>query len=121
MGFPAELKLKKHETFSIREGWLEKALHYINENPRCLSKDQGTRVFGLGSNMVKSLRYWLKAAGIATYERNDVKLTELGEQLLKYDPYLDDDFSLWMIHIHLVMNYNEAPVFNRFFNNEEKR
>ena len=52
------LKLKRHETFSIREGWLEKGLNKCSQNPQCFQKDRGTKELGLGSNMVKSLRYW---------------------------------------------------------------
>ena len=40
-----ELKLKRHETFSLREGWIEKGIHYIDENERCMSKDNGTKIF----------------------------------------------------------------------------
>lgn len=116
MGFPAELKLKKHETFSIRDGWLEKGIINVKKNGNCLSKENGTRTLGLGTNMVKSLRYWLKACGIVEYKKETI-LTEFGKNLFRYDCYLDSLFSIWMIHVNLVSNYNEAPVFNRFFNN----
>ena len=111
-----ELRLKRHETFSIREGWIEKGIHYINEDAKCMAKENGTRVFGLGSNMVKSLRYWLTATKIATFKNANAKLETLGQLILETDPYLDNDFTLWLIHLFLVTNEHDAPVFNAIFN-----
>ncbi len=111
-----ELKLKRHETFSIREGWIEKGLHYINEDARSMSKDNGTRVFGLGTNMVKSLRYWLTAANLATFKNGNAQLTVLGRLILENDPFIDNGFTLWLIHLFLVTNEYDSPVFNAIFN-----
>lgn len=113
-----ELKLKRHETFSIREGWIEKGIHYINKDSRSMSKDNGTSVFGLGSNMVKSLRYWLTASCLAKFRNGYAFLSELGRLILKNDPFIDDDFSLWLIHLYLITNENDSPVFNAIFNLE---
>ena len=79
-----DLRLKRHETFSIREGWLEKGLNIIVENNECFKKDNGPRLLGLGSNMCKSLKYWLKATGIAKFGQV-AELTEFGNLLYKYD------------------------------------
>ena len=59
------LKLKRHETFSIREGWIEKGVNIIKENCECFKKNDGPVNFGLGTNMCKSLRYWLIGSKIA--------------------------------------------------------
>ena len=50
------LKFKKNESFYIRDGWIEKALNAINENPEIniFSKNNGMKVLGIGSNMVKT-------------------------------------------------------------------
>lgn len=111
-----ELKLKRHETFSIREGWIEKGIHYINEDGKSMSKDNGPRVFGLGSNMVKSLRYWLTATKLATFKNGNARLETLGNLILENDPFIDNDFTLWLIHLYLVTNEYDAPVFNAIFN-----
>ena len=111
-----ELKLKRHETFSIREGWLEKGIHYINEDAKSMSKENGTRIFGLGSNMVKSLRYWLTATKLATFKNANAKLEPLGQLILERDPFIDNDFTLWLIHLFLATNEYDAPVFNAIFN-----
>lgn len=109
------LRLKRHETFSIREGWLEKGLNIIPEEPDCFKKDDGPKYFGLGSNMCKSLKYWLKACDIADFTPQ-ANLTKFGSLLLQYDPYLENIFSWYMIHAKLSLNFQDAPVINRIFN-----
>lgn len=113
-----ELKLKRHETFSIREGWIEKGLHYIHNDPNCFTKEKGTLTFGLGTNMVKSLRYWLVACKLAYFKNGIATLTTLGNLIYHNDPYLDDNFSVWLIHLFLATNDKDAPVFNAIFNLE---
>lgn len=110
-----DLRLKRHETFCIREGWLEKGLNTIIENNECFRKDNGPKMLGLGSNMCKSLKYWLKATGIAEFGQV-ANLTEFGALLYKYDRFLENSFSWFMIHANLAMNFEEAPVINRIFN-----
>ena len=110
------LKLKRHGTFSIREGWIEKGINYINADNRCFSKEKGAGIFGIGSNMVSSLRYWLTASRVAEFNATGAQLTELGNLLIQYDPYIEDLFSLWFIHINLSINKIDAPVFNAIAN-----
>lgn len=113
----AKLRLKRHGTFSIREGWLEKAIHIIansDDNKSLFSKDNGVIEFGIGSMMVTSLRYWLIATDIIDERTN--QLSEFGRLLLEFDPYLDDEFSWWMIHEKLASNYKDAPILNIIFN-----
>lgn len=110
------LKLKRHETFSIREGWIEKGLIKCSTNPQCFQKDKGTKELGLGSNMVKSLRYWLQACNLLKFGPKGADFTALGNLLLATDRYLENNFSWWMIHLNLVTNFEDAPVFNSIFN-----
>ena len=110
------LKLKRHETFSIREGWLEKGINKVSADYQCFQKDRGTKELGIGSNMVKSLKYWLQACKIMKFGPKGAEFLPLGELLLRKDRYLENEFSWWMIHLHLVTNFDDAPVFNTFFN-----
>ena len=112
-----KLRLKRHGSFSIREGWFEKAIYSINKNEKersIFSKENGVITLGIGANMVTSLRFWLIASEII-HEKNSY-FTGFGNLLCEYDPYLDSDFSWWMIHQHLVTNFKDAPVFNIIFN-----
>ena len=52
-----KLRLKRHGSFSIREGWFEKAIDSIKENEQSVfSKGNGVAILGIGANMVTSLR-----------------------------------------------------------------
>ncbi len=111
------LPLKRHETFSIREGWLEKAINEFNLDVNCFSKEKGTRILGIGSNMVKSLRYWCTASQLIYFRQfRGNNFTKLGNFLLVNDRYLEQNYSWWLIHLYLCSNFEDAPVFNTFFN-----
>lgn len=69
---------------------------------------------GIGSNMVKGLKYWLKAANII--EGNDNNLTEFAKLLHKHDQYLDKLFSWYLIHYYLTTNKEDCPVAYEVFN-----
>lgn len=111
-----KLRLKRHGSFSIREGWFEKAINSIKENEKSIfGKENGVAILGIGANMVTSLRFWLIASDII-HEKTSL-LSDFGNLLVEYDPYLDTNFSWWMIHQHLISNFKEIPVFNIIFNN----
>lgn len=57
------MKFRAHDTFFIRKGWLSKGMKAVHSKPDVfVSKDENPMdVLGIGSNMVKSLRYWLVA------------------------------------------------------------
>lgn len=110
------LKLKRNETFSIREGWLEKGINIVEEDNGCFLPDNATLSFGLGSNMCKSLRYWLVATRLASTNAKRTQLENLGKTLLVTDRFLEKKISWWLIHISLATNFKDAPVINTFFN-----
>jgi len=111
-----KIKMKRHESFSIREGWLVKGINAVSENNKIFSDSNATETLGIGTNMVKSLKYWLLATNIMKDSIKNYELTEFGELLKRYDHYLDDVFSWWMIHVHLALNINEFYILNLFFN-----
>lgn len=55
------MRFRAHETFFIRKGWLSKGMKYVKiKNDIFVAKDENPMdLLGIGSNMVKSLRYWL--------------------------------------------------------------
>lgn len=57
------MKFRAHETFFIRKGWLSKGMKAIKNDPMAfISKEKNPMdTLGIGSNMVKSLRYVLLA------------------------------------------------------------
>ena len=116
------LKFKKSESFYIRDGWFEKALNTIvdSKETNVFAKNNGTSMLGIGSNMVKGLRYWLQASSIINSTATKTVLGILGEQILKWDRYFESDFSWYMVHYFLCKNKIECPVFYGVFNSDLK-
>lgn len=112
-----KLKLQGHEKFSLREGWINKALMIIPKNPEVFLRKDATDMFGIGSNMVKSLRYWMKAFGLAAENGSTgVELTDIGKMIAHYDPYLENSFTLWIMHSYIAKNKEDATTWYMFFN-----
>lgn len=109
-----KIRLQGHEKFSLREGWLSKGMIIVQENPGVFSQKNASDIFGLGSNMVKSIRYWMKAFGLTN--SNGSNLSEFGELIAKYDLYLEDTFTLWLLHSNIVKNKEEATTWYMYFN-----
>ena len=52
-----KIRLQGHEKFALREEWISKALMILPNNPDAFTLKNASDLFGIGSNMVKSLRY----------------------------------------------------------------
>lgn len=121
-----KVKLKGNESFNIREGWLRKGMRSIQDDSTLFSRDDAMEVLGVGSKMVKSIRYWLRATGISEERasvgkvREQVLTERFGEIIEEYDPYFDDMFTLFLLHYNIVKNTEGLCVaWNIFFNNYE--
>ena len=99
-----KVRMKRHESFSLREGWLAKGLNEVKKNKKVFSSSDATDELGVGYNMVKSLKYWMYATKLIEDVGRDVELTEFGNLILKYDSYLEDKFTWWLIHLQIVLN-----------------
>lgn len=115
------MKFRGHETFSIRKGWLNKGMREVAADPTVFSAKQHNPmdVFGIGSNMVKSLRYWLSAVGLVQASKgksSSLSLTEFGELVHVFDPYVEETGTLWLLHYHLVKKPDLATSWYFFFN-----
>ena len=104
--------LSGHETFPLRYGWLKKAFDAIEQSPTngenrsVFAGDDAIARFGVGKNMVASMRHWAKYAGITDDEvgKQRIEVRLLGELLFGLDgidPYMESPSSLWLIHWHL--------------------
>jgi hypothetical protein len=116
----------KHETFYIREGWLFKGMVAIKRAedegrlPTVFLDVDAPERLGIGQNMVRSLRFWMQATGLAEEkleERQRVqRLTPLGELVWTHDRYLEDNATLWLLHYHLACSQDHATTWFWFFN-----
>ena len=104
-----------HDKFDCKIDWITKGLEAYNKDNTIfsLSKIESTIArLGLGSNMVKSLHHWMRV--LTLIDENG--LTSLGNTILKYDPYLEDIDTLWILHWNLVKNEEKSTLYYLFFN-----
>ena len=119
-----KMKFRGHETFFIRKGWLRKGIkNVLNDATLFVNKDKlPTDVLGIGTNMVKSLRYWLQVVGLTTEIRGEKNgkreqiITELGKVIYENDPYFEELGTLWLLHYNLAKNITDATSWYFFFN-----
>ena len=114
------MKFRSHETFFIRKGWLSKGMKYVrNYDDVFVSKDpKPMDRLGLGSNMVKSLRYWMQATGLTEEPKSGKrtqKFTEVGDIIFHNDRYLEEQGTLALIQWKLASNEDLATSWFYFF------
>ena len=97
-----------HETFPLRYLWLCKAYKEVadlnkntqRKNP--FSDPDAIVTFGVGKNMVNSIRHWSLACKIIEQKNGSFKPTSIGEFLFNpeggYDPFMEKEATLWLIH-----------------------
>jgi len=114
-----------HETFPLRYGWLKKVYDRVAETENeadnksaCWGGDAIAR-FGVGKNMVASMRHWATSAGIIIEPpgTNTVHTTELGQMLFGaegLDPYMEHPSTLWLIHWQLTARSGKTTWFWAF-------
>ena len=113
-----------HETFPLRYGWLKKVYDRVAETQDrpgnradCWDNDAIAR-FGVGKNMVASMRHWAKASRIISEpDTVSVRTTELGDLLFRpkgLDPYMEYPATLWLIHWQLAGHKDKTTWFWAF-------
>ena len=116
-------RFAQHQTFSPRYGWLKSAYDQVCENPLIFTEDGAPLAFGVGKNMVPSIRFWAEATKVI--QRSSVKgskefcATYWGDIFFHQDgldPYLEDPGTLWIFHWFLVAPPSIAPVWWLSFN-----
>lgn len=108
-----------HDSFQCRQLWLKKGYDYVQDEKNFNDEDAVVQL-GVGKNMVSSIRFWLKAFNII--DNKDIP-TEFGKRLFDdengYDPFLEDEASLWLLHYQLVKN-SFASIYSIIFNEFRK-
>ncbi len=112
-----------HEKFVFRHGWLKKGVDALRDDPLVFTRDDALVTLGVGKNMVRSIRHWCLATGLAEEDKGagltrPLKPTELGKKMMvgrSWDPYLEDVGSLWLLHWQLTNNPVRCYVWNAIF------
>ena len=113
----------RHETFPLRYSWLTKGFHELLRDRHLFEADDVTVRLGVGKNMVNAIRYWLQAARLVERDGNDYEPTDLGQHVFGldgYDPYLEDEATIWLVHWLLATNAQLATAWHWFFNHFHK-
>jgi hypothetical protein len=101
-----------HETFPIRYGWLKKVYDAVaateskQENKSVFLDEDAIARFGVGKNMVASMRHWGLASGVLSEPQGAyvIHSSELGHLLFSsdgLDPYMEHPATLWLVHWNL--------------------
>jgi len=118
---PDKMAFGRHETFALRYGWLSKGFQAMAEKKSIFESDDATVRLGVGKNMVAAIKYWLRACRMIDPVENTP--TELGNELLSvdgFDPYLEDEATVWLLHWLLATNAELATSWFWFFNRFHK-
>ncbi|EJO5053318.1 TPA: DUF4007 family protein [Pseudomonas aeruginosa] len=96
-----------HETFPLRQMWLKKAVDRADPNGRVskdtFSDEQAIADFGVGRNMVASIKHWALACDVMAEDesRRHFVLTPAGKQIFResgLDPYSENPVTAWYAH-----------------------
>ena len=115
--------LNKHGSFYIRNGWPTKIINAINADPLIFSPNNELDAvdnIGVGRVMVKAMRYWATAMGLAIEDKTSqgvvCNLTNLGNVIAASDPFCQDKGTLWLLHRNLATNESQATAWYWAFN-----
>lgn len=113
-----------HDSFQCRLMWLKKGYDFL-ESGHVFAEEAAGVILGVGNNMVRSIRFWMRAFGITDEKDN---LTAFGKLIFggtdedeALDPFLEDDATLWILHYRLVtIGYAStySIIFNEFRKNK---
>jgi hypothetical protein len=135
-----------HGTFACRYTWLPKAVRYLCDAPTLFENEDAAMVrLGVGKNMVRAIRFWAEAAGVAASVNSrgpEMAVTDFGRAVLApdkgFDEFFEDDQTMWLVHWnlstqpeplfawHVMINFWNKPDFTRtealaFFEKEVQR
>lgn len=129
-GIPVHLS--GHETFPPRQMWLKKAFDQSTDGgliPKAaFANEAAIAAFGVGKNMVASIRHWALACGVMRETDDGFRVSKLASEILQdggLDPYAESPSTAWLVHWqlagrclrsttwHWLFNHVTAPTFTR--------
>lgn len=111
-----------HDSFQCRLMWLKKGYDFLN-NGHNFNENAAGIPLGVGNNMVRSIRFWMRAFGITDEQDQLTDYARLvfggNEDEEALDPFLEDEATLWILHYRLV-TIGYASTYNLIFNEFRK-
>lgn len=108
-----------HDSFQCRQLWLKKGYDFVAEGNNFNQEDAVVKL-GVGKNMVASIRFWLKSFNIIDQKDQPTPLgIRMFDDTQGWDPYLEDEGSLWLLHYQLVKT-GFATTYTLIFNELRK-
>ncbi len=110
----------RHETFALREGWLDKGLSRIISAGGFKGDLETADALGLGKNMAKSLQFWVEATGLASRggvsegRFSPLTATSFGRLVSDLDVHFEYSVSTWFVH--MILARRPGTAWNWFFN-----
>ncbi|WP_116799874.1 DUF4007 family protein [Pseudomonas syringae] len=121
-----------HETFPLRQMWLKKAFDRSDGGglmqKSTFTEENAVAVFGVGKNMVSSIRHWALACGLIYEVDEGFRVGGMATEIFKnegLDPYAENPSTAWLAHWQLagkcfrsttwywLFNHVTAPTFTR--------
>ncbi len=117
-----------HETFPLRQLWLRKAYsavktisaNYPKEVKNIFTDERAIMRFGVGKNMVSSIRHWALACDVIREDDQfGYAITSIGDLLFGedgVDPYQENPSTSWLIHWKLAGEGIRSTTWRWLFN-----
>ncbi len=113
-----------HETFTLRQMWLKKVFDQKTEANRIkksvFTDDESIARFGVGKNMVASMRHWALATNlICEGQSDDYELSTTAQKIFPndgLDPYSESPTTAWFVHWQLAGLGNRSTTWFWLFN-----
>ena len=127
LGVPdTKTRFSGHETFPLRRLWLRKAYDAVREDDgrpeaSTFGKDTGLIRYGVGKNMVFSIRHWAKLTRVVV-EGDGGRYTvgSVGDLLFDpdtgVDPFMENIATTWLLHWLIASDHAGATTWYYAFN-----
>ena len=126
-----KLQFSGHETFPLRQLWLRKAYDAVtapgvegdpNRSKTIFSDEAAIARFGVGKNMVASIRFWASACQVIEedHECGGYVPTKIGSLLFNLDkgldPFCERPATTWLMHWFLASTPEKTTTWYYLFN-----
>ena len=110
------MRFSGHDTFHCKEQWLLKGIQLLDNQPNksILKSESAIFELGVGKNMVRSIRYWLRSFSLINDEDEFSSYSKYLFINKQYDPYLESPSTLFILQ-YLLTSKEYASIFHLVF------